>query len=38
MAYSQKQNVQQLRENGTDPNTRPVALTGITNSQQQANN
>ena len=38
MAYSQKQNVQQLRENETDPGTRPVALAGVANSQQQANN
>ena len=38
MAYSQKQNVQQLRENGADPGTRPVTLAGVANSQQQANN
>ena len=38
IAYSQKQNVQQLRENGADPGTRPVALAGVANSQQQANN
>lgn len=35
MAYSQKQNVQQLRETGADPVTRPAALTGLANSHER---
>ena len=35
MAYSQKQNVQHLRETGADPVTRPAAVTGLANTHQQ---